>query len=202
MAENRANDGGYVSIQTEVLVEALVLDKAGLDAALAGFAQKAGSIGLSSEIEYHSDEFAPSLRKIRQQHPDIASWIDFQQQALSALALQLNSQRVMLASVAPQMVAISASTIEFSCAEGCEVGDHLEITLSLGAGMPTIYTIGVVDKMSESSADNDTAENRLTVQFSHIREPDQEILIRHIHKTQLTQIRSARASRQESAQAS
>ncbi|MEM7257731.1 MAG: hypothetical protein AAF404_10120, partial [Pseudomonadota bacterium] len=138
-----------------------------------------------------------ALRKIRNQHPEIAAWIDFQQHALSALALQVNSQRAMLATTQPQNVSISAAGMEFNSDVDCVAGNHLEIILSLGTGLPTILTIGVVDKMAEVDQvlAQGSENKKLQVQFTHIREADQEVLIRHIHRTQLNQIRSARASR-------
>lgn len=190
-----ADRTGFVSIQTEALLECQVLSADELATALEGFSRKSGSIGLSSEIEYHWEEFTPSLRKIRTQYPEIASWIEFQHHAMTELASQLNSQRAMLSDAHPQTISICASGVEFYSALQCAVGDSLEIILSLGRGMPTILLVGLVDDLSVSdiSEHSDTPQNLLKVTFTHIRESDQEILIRHIHRAQLNEIRSARA---------
>ncbi len=199
MTIGNADSTGFVSIQTEALIECQILDREALDGALESFERNSGSIGLSSELEYHWEEFTPSLRKIREQSPEIATWIKFQQQMMTELASQLNSQRAMLSDAQPQLVSISASGVEFTSNLPCGVGDNLEIILSLGRGMPTILLIGVINNARAADESEQTQATRqvLQVEFSHIRESDQEILIRHIHRAQLDQIRSARSKKKD-----
>lgn len=206
MTLGKTDNTGFVSIQTEALIECQILSPEKLDDALEAFEHRSGSIGLSSELEYHWEEFSPSLRKIRSQSPEIATWIKFQQRAMVELASQLNSQRAMLSEAQPQNVSICASGVEFASNLPCSTGDNLEIILSLGRGMPTILLIGVINHISASDAADaadatEYTQNILQVEFSHIREPDQEILIRHIHRAQLNQIRSARTEKQKTGKA-
>lgn len=190
-----AENGSFVSVQISALLACRVLSSEEIETLSVDFTQRSASIGLVSEIEYRVEEFAPALRNIRSSHPEIAKWIDFQNQTIALLAAQFEHHRASLSGTLPQTITISATGMECLSHVDCNAGDQLEIILSLGQSMPTILIVGQVDKVMESESTE--GSQNIKVDFNRIRESDQEMLMRHIHRVQLDQIRSARASRQQ-----
>ena len=56
--------------------------------------------------------------------------------------------------------------------------------------------VGNVTNVSKNES-TDTDHRRIKVDFNLIRDSDQEVLIRHIHRAQLEELRNAREDRQE-----
>jgi hypothetical protein len=102
-----------------------------------------------------------------------------------------------LADLQPQLVSISATTMEFQSETSYDAGDTLEITLSLGEMLPTILLMGQVTEGSDADTGASTAagSSTINIRFCNIRESDQEVLIRHIHRSQIQELQNARANR-------
>ena len=192
-------DTPYVSIQADVRIDWRLLDQQESEQAAATFSQRSATVGLCSQIEYNKEELAPAIRKINKDHPEIASWLSFLQQTVETLATQLSEQRNMQCDTEIRRVSISASGIEFSVSQPCTTGDDIEMVLTLQPSVATIMVIGRITAASERSAEQgDDESHQLKIRFTHIRESDQELLIRHIHRAQIEELRSARAMRDSS----
>ncbi len=159
------------------------------------FEQRSRSIGMMSELNHRSEELTPAMRMITEKHPEIAQYLKFLHSTIEHLAEQVsNNSSRQGDSDHLQDVVISAAGIEFNCAERCEVGDRLEIVFSLHPSTARMLVVGEVLRVDEISVDNQP-QCRLALAYRHIRDADQELLIRHIHRAQLDELRRARMDR-------
>ncbi len=158
------------------------------------FEQRSRSIGMMSELNHRSDELTPAMRVIAEQHPEIAQYLKFLQSTIEHLAEQWSTSSQQADSDQLQDVVISAAGIEFDCTEPCQAGDKLEIIFSLHPSRARMLVVGEVLRVDEISVEQQTRW-RLALAYRHIRDADQELLIRHIHRAQLDELRRARMDR-------
>ena len=189
----------YVSIQADVKMDWRRLPEDDVESVIASFKERSAAIGICSEIEYNKEHLAPAVRKIRKEHPEIAAWLGVLQTTVESLATQISIQRNAQSGLATRRISISASGLEFNSSRHCEIGDKLEIVLTLQPSFTNIMIVGDVTDVESivPATDTDPCEKRMKIDFSHIRDSDQEVLIRHIHRAQLEELRNARENRQE-----
>ena len=189
----------YVSIQADVLMDWRQLSAHDIETVVDTFPERSAAIGICSEIEYNKEQLAPAVRKIKKDHPEIASWLGVLQKTVESLATQISIQRNTQSGLSTRRVSISASGIEFNTTRHCEIGDKIEIVLTLQPSYTNIMIVGDVVTVTalEAPTDSDTSTHCVKIDFSLIRDSDQEVLIRHIHRAQLAELRNARENRQE-----
>ncbi len=189
----------YVSIQADVQMDWRRLPEEDIEGVIETFSERSAAIGICSEIEYNKELLAPAARRIKKDHPDIASWLAVLQKTVESLALQVSLQRNSQSNLSARRVSISAAGIEFDSSRHCEIGDKIEIVLMLQPSLTNIMIVGDVENIQPLDGDSDSRPDscRMKVNFSLIRDSDQEVLIRHIHRAQIDELRNARANRQE-----
>ena len=176
---------GWERIETDIPAEQLQMT----------FEQRSRSIGMMSELNHRSEELTPAMRVIAEKHPEIAQYLKFLQSTIEHLAEQMSNNSAQQGDKDNlQDVVISAAGIEFNCSEQCEAGDRLEIVFSLHPSRARMLVVGEVLRVDEISVDNQP-HWRLVLAYRHIRDADQELLIRHIHRAQLDELRRARMDR-------
>lgn len=179
----------YISIQSEVKVSLKILEPSDPEKLAASFRRRSGSIGLCSELEFNRDRLAPIVRKIDKEHPDISVWLGCMQETMETMAEQLSELQYGNHKGELLRVSVSAVGIELPCSENCKEHDQIELVMEL---LPSSMRIMVIGKITEILQPDPAETKRIRVEFEHIRESDQEILIRHIHRVQLAELRNAR----------
>ncbi len=190
MSENRRN---YVRIQAEVGLVWRRLDAIELRDMDTTFKVRSRTVGLVSEISHSTEALTPAMRKISGDHPEVASCLKFLQGAVEALAEQIAQTEDNKTRTIPQQVVISAIGLEFRCGEVLSAGEPLEVIIELLPSRSRIMVIGEVVRNTEDSADVSVGD--VALEFTHIRDADQELLIRHIHRAQLDELQRARSDR-------
>lgn len=193
MSNNRRS---YVRIQAEVGLRWRRLDETESANISSTFEGRSRSVGLISEVNYRSDELVPSMRKIRDEHPEIAAWLKFLKSAVESLAVQVAHAESSKTQTIPQLVIISAAGMEFDSDSEFEPGELLEVVLELMPSTSRMMVIGEVVRTDNSnSAIVTSGGNPIALAFKHIRDADQELLIRHIHRAQMEELRRVRSER-------
>lgn len=193
-----SDNSSYVTIQSEVNVSWKLLDRCDSDSLSESFKRRSGSIGLCSQLEYNRGKLAPSMRRIDNDYPEISAWLESLQQTMETMAAQLSELQKDYVGSESTRLSISAIGIELNTAQPCNEGDRVELILELLPSRLRIMVIGLITKIhsdipvpeDQSTATSD--DRRISLDFEHIRESDQEMLVRHIHKVQLEELRSAR----------
>jgi len=196
MTDNRRN---FVRIQTRVGLLWRVLSSAEKDTLDAEFALRSRSVGLVSELAYRSEELEPLMRQVAKGQPAVASCLAFLQEAVQTLAVQVADKQSLRAGTVDQDVVISASGMEFSVEQVCSPGELLEVNIELipPASQAAVALRSRIMVVGEVVAPEDGQEDRqkVAIVFRYIRDADQELLIRHIHRAQLEDLQKARSER-------
>ena len=145
-----------------------------------------------------SQEMAGTLRKIEGESPDTARYlksldskIDMLGRAFVAWSSDLSDQPV-------NNVNLSASGIAFHTPEPIAVGADIELKLLLPSftGLLIFGEVVACEKVNDSPGD---APYRVRVNFTHLREKDRDLLIRHALKRQSEMLRKRREQQESSA---
>lgn len=153
---------------------------------------------LMSSFSSISQQMALQLHRIESNSPDVAACIKALDQKINILGQAFLAQEEELADQPAQAVNISAGGIALNSAEEIEVGAIVEIKLLLLPSLTGILIYGEVigcDKNEEP--DSDDYPYQLRINFSHMRESDRDVLIRHILRRQGEWLRKRREENEE-----
>ena len=146
-------------------------------------------IGLASTFSSSSHQMRHTLEKFRREQPDLASYLEELNDKLDLLIQLLAVHENDMPDQPTHHVQLSASGIAFRSDEGLAVGTLLEITLLLFPSFTCMRMFGTVVNCQPAP---EGAGDQIGVDFSHIRESDRELIIRHVVQRQSTLLREAR----------
>ena len=142
-----------------------------------------------------SQEMAGIMHRIEVALPDVGRYlkaldgkIDLLGRAFMAGNSDLTEQRA-------RLVNISASGMAFSTGEAISVGTILELKLLLLSSFTGILTYSEVVGCEQQQATETDPVFQIRVNFTHLRENDRDVLIRHILKRQSALLRAQRETR-------
>lgn len=146
------------------------------------------SFSLSSKLDLLSLESRANLRKIEREHPAVADFLKSLEQKIDLIARALLSSETDLASQPTKHVSLSASGLAFDTDAGLRVGNVLELKMILPPALVGIVAYGRVVYCKQNRGEN-LPPFHIAVDFIGLRERDRELLIRHVVKKQLQQLR-------------
>lgn len=144
---------------------------------------------LAATLEYLDQESGFLCRTIEKSNPDIASYFDILNQKINLIAKALLLKEEGISELPVSKVNISASGISFFADLQLEIGCILELKMILPPAMTGLIAYGKLVCCEEVAGE--ARSHRLAVDFLNIREQDRDVLIRHIVKRQMRQIRKA-----------
>ncbi len=183
----------YVSIQTDIHISSTKLEECSPEALSQLFQMRSGTIGLYSQIEYQRHELAPAMRRLDKSNADLAEWLAFMQRSIEAIAATVSDVLADTATSHKKRVSLSAMGMEMNSEEDYQPGNNVQLVLELPPSKTRMMVIACV---SESRPDSPTG-SLVNFEFKHIRESDQEVLIRHIHQAQIEELRQIREQRDQ-----
>jgi len=196
------NQRRYVRLETSIGLNWSLLNSDDREQIASDFESRSRRTGLLSELSHRSELLAPRLRKINNENPDIASYLGFLETMIENLAMQLDTSIESQAFDYHESVSISAVGMEFSSSQRCEPGALIEIVVELHPSPFRIMVIGEVvrcESLPEADGNKgDSSESskwHVAVDYVHIRDADQELLIRHLHRLQMEELQRSRDSR-------
>jgi c-di-GMP-binding flagellar brake protein YcgR len=138
------------------------------------------------------------LHKIQVESPDIARYLKALDQKIELLGRTLLAAESNLVEQHAHPVNLSASGMAFKSKDAVKPGITLELRLLLYPSLAGILAYGtVVDCVALEEADNGFT-HCIRVNFTHLRESDRDLLIRHVVQRQTDQLRKAREEREAS----
>ncbi len=142
---------------------------------------------LTATLEYLDQESGFLFRTIEKSHPDIASYLDVLNQKINLISKAVLLKEEGVAELPASKVNISASGISFFADLEVKAGSLLEVKMILPPALTGLVTYGRV--VYCEPVENEDYSHRLAVDYINIREQDRDVLIRHIVKRQMRQIR-------------
>jgi hypothetical protein len=155
----------------------------------------AGNFTVMSSLAAITAQMTMGLRRIENRDPDLAAYLRAIDQKIEVIGRAFIAQEPEAVSERAIPVNLSAGGMCVGVAEPFEVGAQLEIRMLLFPSFTGLMIYGSViacEPASESADDQAglTGYRHLArIEFTHIREQDRELLIRHLLRRQSDQLR-------------
>jgi len=153
-----------------------------------------GSFALMASLAAITQRMSLHLRRIEQHNADVAQYLRGLDQKIDAVARALLLQDAELPAKSEEPVNLSAGGLAIPVRECLPPGTPLEIRLLLLPSLAGILAFGAVVECAAPPADGGyPPETRLMrVDFTHIRDEDRDLLIKHMLRRQGERLRQAR----------
>lgn len=149
-----------------------------------------------SSVAAITQKMAGVLHKIEARSSDIAAYLRSIDRKIELVARAFLAQNSDISEQPARAVNMSATGMAFNASETMEVGDMLELKILLMPSFTGILIYAEVVGCDQlESAENDLPY-LLRVNFSHMRESDQDILISHVIQRQSIELRKRREERE------
>ncbi len=145
------------------------------------------AFSLTAMLEYLNQESGFLQRTIEKSQPDIASYFDVLNQKIDLVAKAVLLKEKGVSELPASKVNISAAGVSFFADLELKKGTFLELKMILPPVLTGLITYGKVVYCER--VENETHSHRLAVDYIDISEQDRDVLIRHIVKRQMQQIR-------------
>jgi hypothetical protein len=152
---------------------------------------------LSSALQMVSQESALLMYRLEKNYPDIADYLKMLDTKIDLLAQAVTMQVGDFKENNTRNANISATGIAFDSEEELKEGEFLEIKMLLVNCMAVIVAYGVVVYCKSHQEQDKQYPYLVGVDYVNMKEQDRELLIKHVVKRQLQQIRSQKEKSQE-----
>lgn len=149
--------------------------------------QDLDAFSLSSKMDLLTAESRPVLRRIEREYPEVGAFLRIIEQKVDLVAQAVLARETELLEQPTRRVSLSASGIAFENDQPFHVGKVLELKMVLPPTLAGVLAYGNVVYCRHMGGDN--SAYHVAVDFIGLRERDRELLIRHVVKRQLRQLR-------------
>jgi len=148
-------------------------------------------IGVASAFSSSSHQMRHTLERFRREMPELAAYLESLNEKLDLMIQLLAVQENDLPDQPTHRAQLSASGIAFATDDAPEIGNIIELTLLLFPAYTCVRLYGTVVNRQPAPRGSDGAI-LIGIDFTHIRESDRELIIRHVVQRQSTLLREAR----------
>jgi hypothetical protein len=153
-----------------------------------------GNFTVMASLAAITAQMAVHLRRIENDQPDVAAYLKGIDRKLEVLGRAFIAQDPVLVSDEVKAVNLSAGGMCLEVAEAFDPQTPVEVRLLLFPSFTGVLTYGDVVSCEPQPRDGESSLRRwrARVEFTHIREQDRDILIRHILRRQGDELRARR----------
>ena len=183
-------------IDDRIALSYQVLAKSAFKQALARFDEHRRQLGLKNSFIQEKESYLPILKQIEQTNPSIATYLRLLEQKIDALANLLSTENHVLPHAQIHDVTLNAHGIQFLAERFIPSNTQIELRLQL---FPSYISLLVYARVVLCKKVDDRDSHRahaVTVEFNHIHEADQEIIVKHINEKQMLALRNNMESSQ------
>jgi len=149
---------------------------------------------LSAALEMVSQDSAQLLYRLERNQPDVADYLRLIDTKIDLLAQAIMLQGGEFKENNTRNANLSAAGIAFEVEQKLETGDYLEIKMLLVHCMAIIVAYGKVVYCKDSQSGDSEYPYLVGVDYVNMKDQDRELLIKHVVKKQLQQIRDKKES--------
>jgi c-di-GMP-binding flagellar brake protein YcgR len=142
------------------------------------------TLSLATELEKMNELSRIHFRHVEKESPEVARYFTFIESKITLLAQHLMKSTDELFKKTTQPVNISGSGILFTVDEALRAGDFIEIKFIL---RPSLASIKAFSRVVSCHSEGELY--RVAVEFNRLSDEDRDILIRHVVKKQMNDIR-------------
>lgn len=150
---------------------------------------------INSSLTAITADMAATLRKVEATDPDVAAYLKSLDRKIDLVGKAFMAEDVSVGENKAAPVNISASGIAFDTEEPLKEGINVELKMLLMPTFTGILTYGKVVGNDKSEV-NGKAVNQVRIDFTHLREEDRDMLIRHVIRKQGDMLRERRIARE------
>lgn len=149
------------------------------------------SFTVMSSLAAISGEMVVNLRRIENSDPDVAAYLKALDRKIEILGQALTATDNELMEQPAHPVNLSAGGMSVLVNERYEPGQILEIRMLLFPSFTGVFMFGdVIDCEPVTEPDRDSGYGyRMRISFTHMREQDRDLIIRHVLRCQSNQLR-------------
>ncbi|MDT8426942.1 MAG: PilZ domain-containing protein [Methyloprofundus sp.] len=144
---------------------------------------------LAAALDILNQESQIIFNRIERSNPDVADYLKVMDNKINLVARAALMDGTDLIDEQSRNVSLSASGVAFECEELIAEGEFLEIRLLLTSSMAVIVSYGDVVYSHKNPEIKSDFPYVVGVAFSEMKEQDRELLIKHVVKRQMQQIR-------------
>ena len=148
-----------------------------------------GTCSLTAAMDVLSQESDLILRRLERSEPEIAEYLKVMENKIDLMVRIVVMQGADFSEQSTRNVNLSAAGLAFDCEEALEEGQYLEIKMLLASCMAVIVTFGRVVNCRKNLQDDDQYPYFVGVDYLNMKDQDRELLIKHVVKKQMQQIR-------------
>jgi hypothetical protein len=147
------------------------------------------SFALSASLDLLTQESRKLLRKIERDSPEVGNFLKVVERKIDLIARAFLSYEANLPEQCTQRVSLSASGLSFDVDKPYVPGKVLEIKMVLQPDLVGLVAYGRIVYCKKNVPDSELPY-QISVDFVGLRDSDRELLIRHVVKRQLQQLRN------------
>ena len=152
-----------------------------------------GAYSLTAAMGSLSQEADLILRRLENSSPEIAEYLRVMDNKIDLITRSIVMQGADIYKNNARNVNLSAAGLAVDCEEELAEGQNLEIKMLLTSCMAVIVTIGkVVNCRKNTEDENSHYPYYVGVDYVEMKDQDRELLIKHVVKKQMQQIRDKR----------
>lgn len=191
----------YFRIRDQVALKYAVISEQEHSNAVADLPEsRPGLTSLANSFAASTRQMAPTVRRIRDLHPDLCRFLGMVNEKLDMLARAFSIVESEMVSWPTQTVCLSAGGLSFDVQAPLPVGTRLKVTLVVFPSLVHIIALASVVRCRASN--HHEAKHRIGAEFTYIMEEDRELLIQHIvqresHRLRTRRVRSQQAKKVE-----
>ncbi len=144
---------------------------------------------LAAALDILNQEAQIIFNRIERSNPDVADYLKVMDNKINLVARAVLMDGTDLVDEQSRNVSLSASGVAFECEELIAEAEFLEIRLLLTSSMAVIVSYGDVVYSHKNPEPKSGFPYIVGVAFSEMKEQDRELLIKHVVKRQMQQIR-------------
>ncbi len=150
---------------------------------------------LAAALDVLDQESRLIMHRIEKNEPEIAEYLKLIDSKISLLAQAVMMQDNDFSETNLRHANISATGLAFEVSEVIKEGDFLEIKLLLTSCLAIVVIYGKVVYCKENPEQENARPYHIAVEYINLKEQDREVLIKHVVKRQMQQIREQKELR-------
>lgn len=144
---------------------------------------------LSTAMEVLTQDSRTLFARLERRDPEIAEYLKVMDTKINLIAQALSVQSQQFYEHDTREVVLSATGLAFSNEAAIHIGQLLELRMLLTSCMAVIVAYARVVQCKDIGEDNPAQPFAICVEYVNLQEDDRELLIKHVVKKQLQQLR-------------
>lgn len=153
-----------------------------------------GNCSLTAALEVLTQEARMLSPRLERRDPEMFEYLKIIDTKINLIAQAIHAQSEQFSDHDTREVSLSATGLAFSNEEAIAEGELLELRMLLTSCMAVIVAYARVVQCKDISVDNPERPFAICVEYVNLKDDDRELLIKHVIKKQLQQLRDKNES--------